>query len=969
MTQQTLANWRERLTNQKATYKFEEGNAKMRDLLGGKGANLAEMTRLGFPVPPGFTVTTEVCNLYLESGKKLPPGLEEEIKQHVHTLEQKMGKGFGDPKNPLLVSVRSGARFSMPGMMDTVLNLGLNEETVNGLAAQANDERFALDAYRRFIGMFSDVVLGLHKAEFEHILREHKDKQGVKEDRELTPQSLRSVIQAYKAKVQHSLNRPFPEDVWEQLKLAVEAVFRSWDNPRANVYREREKIPHNLGTAVNVQCMCFGNMGEDSGTGVAFTRDYNTGAKHMVGDFLTNAQGEDVVAGIRTPMPLDHMKQTMPESYKQLEETAMKLEEHFKDLQDMEFTIEKGRLFMLQTRNGKRTAQAAVRIAVDMVAEGKITREEAVLRVSGEQLDKLLHPFIPEQARAQATAEGRLLARGTGASPGAACGHVVFDSDEAAAVGKEGKPVILVRPETTPDDAHGMLASKGILTSTGGPSSHAALVARGWGIPCVVGCEALKIDLKAETVTVADRTFGKMELITIDGTSGEVLLGRLPLEEPTDLSPETRTILEWADGYRKLGVYANADNPRDAQRARGFGASGIGLCRTEHMFMEKERLPVAQQMILAAPEAERLQRAVHQLEMDFEGAAEGRRKEEARKNLEAARARLMGPWAHYTQLLDQLLPMQREDFKGILKAMEGCWVIIRLLDPPLHEFLPAKDELLVQVTRLRTLKDVGPEAFQKGLAEVRQEREDEGLTLESLSALLSRVESMDEFNPMLGCRVCRLGIVYPEIYKMQIRAIFEAACDLVKAGVDARPEVMIPGVGTLAEMEFTRSMVEAVAAEVQSRMGVQVKHKIGTMVELPRAALCAGSLATKADFFSFGTNDLTQTTFGYSRDDAAGTFMPVYLDKKILKVDPFQVVDREGVGRLMRLAVEEGRQTNSELEVGICGEHGGDPESVEFCHTLNLNYVSCSPFRVPIARLSAAHAALKEKLGEVSSTK
>ncbi|GMU56597.1 MAG: pyruvate, phosphate dikinase [Candidatus Xenobia bacterium] len=965
----TMQNWREKLTNGKATYKFEEGNAKMRDILGGKGANLAEMTRLGFPVPPGFTVTTEVCNLYLEAGKKLPPGLEDEIKEQMKVLEEKMGKGFGDAKNPLLVSVRSGAKFSMPGMMDTILNLGLTEESVKGLAALSGDERFALDAYRRFIQMFSDVVMGIHKTEFEELIREQKKKQGCKEDRELTPASLREMIAAYKAKFKAELKRDFPDDVFEQLKLSVEAVFRSWDNPRANVYREREKIPHNLGTAVNVQCMCFGNLGEDSGTGVAFTRNYNTGEKHMVGDFLTNAQGEDVVAGIRTPMPLDHMKDVMPEVYKQLEETSEKLELHFKDLQDMEFTIEKGRLFMLQTRNGKRTAQAAVRIATDLFKEGKLTKEEAVMRVSGEQLDRLLHPYIPDTAKEEARKEGRMLAKGTGASPGAAVGMVVFSSDEAAAMGKEGKPVILVRPETTPDDAHGMLASKGILTSTGGPSSHAALVARGWGIPCIVGCEALKISLKDENIKVGDRTINKHEMISIDGSSGEVLLGQLPLQVPTDLSEETKTILEWADSFRKLGVYANADNPKDAQRARSFGATGIGLCRTEHMFMEQERLPIVQEMILTAPEAERLMRQVHLLEMDYEGAAEGRKKDEARHALEAMRERLKKPWEHYQSLLAKLLPVQREDFRGILEAMHGHWVIIRLLDPPLHEFLPAKDDLLVDVTRLQTVKQAAPGSYDKTLAEIREERGDAKLTLESLESLLQRVESMHEFNPMLGCRVCRLGIVYPEIYKMQARAIFEAACELVKKGVDARPEVMIPGVGTLEEMEFTRKLVESEAEEVQKRMGVQVKHKIGTMVELPRAALVAGDLATKADFFSFGTNDLTQTTFGYSRDDAAGTFMPVYLDKKILKVDPFQVVDRVGVGRLMKIAVEEGRQTNPNLEVGICGEHGGEPESVEFCHTLKLNYVSCSPFRVPIARLAAAHAALKEKMGEVSSTK
>lgn len=960
--------WRQRLTNQKAIYKFEEGSAEMRDLLGGKGANLAEMTRLGFPVPPGFTITTEVCNLYLEMGQKMPPGLDEEIREQMKALEEKMGRRFGDPERPLLVSVRSGARFSMPGMMDTILNLGLNSRSVEGLARETGDPRFAYDAYRRFIQMFSDVVLGIPKHEFEVLLARKRAQAGVEVDSQIPAEQLKELVEEYKAKVREELGREFPEDVFEQLSLAVQAVFRSWNNPRAQVYREREKIPHNLGTAVNVQAMVFGNMGDDSGTGVAFTRDYNTGAKNLVGDFLPNAQGEDVVAGIRTPLPISALKERMPAVYEQLEKIAARLEEHYKDMQDLEFTIEKGRLFMLQTRNGKRTAQAAVRIATDLVGEGLISRSEAVMRLTPEQLDKLLHPFIPEEAKEQAKKEGRLLARGTGASPGAACGQVVFEAADALRYHQQGRPVILTRPETTPDDAAGMLVSRGILTSTGGPTSHAALVARGWGIPCVVGCEALRIDLEARQVRVGDTVLKEGDVLTIDGTTGEVLAGELPLHEPTELSPETRKLLDWADEFRALGVYANADTPRDAARARAFGATGIGLCRTEHMFMEPDRLPIVQEMILTAGPAERLQRQLELLEKEVAELPEKQRREASRQ-LELVRQQHRQAWSRYTGLLGQLLPIQREDFRGILKAMDGHWVIIRLLDPPLHEFLPDYGQLLADVTRLRALRQAGvPGAFEAALEEIGKERGGP-VTLEKLEELLAQVEGMKEFNPMLGLRVCRLGIVYPEIYKMQARAIFEAACDLVKEGVDARPEVMIPGVGTLEEMRLTRRMVEEVAARVQAEKGLTVRHKIGTMVEVPRACLIAGDLATAADFFSFGTNDLSQTTFAYSRDDAAGTFIPVYLDKGILKHDPFQTLDRQGVGRLMRMAVEEGRATRADLEIGICGEHGGDPESVEFCHTLGLTYVSCSPFRVPIARLAAAQAALKERKTRVSDVR
>ena len=951
--------WRKKLTNEKATYQFEEGNAEMRALLGGKGANLAEMTRMGIPVPPGFTITTEVCNMYYELGKIMPPGLDEEIEEQMATLAKKMDKGFGCAKNPLLVSVRSGAKFSMPGMMDTILNLGLNDETVKGLAEQSNNERFAYDAYRRFIMMFSDVVMDLPKSEFEKILRAKKEEEGVKEDSKLSAAALKEVVELYKKLFKEEKGFDFPQDVHQQLREAVLAVFRSWMNERAIIYRNHEKIPHNLGTAVNVQAMCFGNMGETSGTGVAFSRDYNDGTKGLVGDFLLNAQGEDVVAGIRKVSPIDELKRIMPESYKALNDIATKLELHYKDLQDMEFTIEKGRLFMLQTRNGKRTAAAAVKIAVDMVHEGLITKEEAVMRVAPDQLDRLLHPFIPDKVKKQAKADGSMLAKGTAASPGAACGRVVFDKNEAVRLHSE-TPVILVRIDTTPEDAAGMLVAKGILTSTGGPSSHAALVARGWGIPCVVGCEALHIDIENKTVTVGNKSFKDGDFLTIDGSTGEVMLGELPLEEPKDLTPETKELLGWADEVKRLRVYANADNPKDAARARAFGAAGIGLCRTEHMFMETERLPYVQDMILIAGEAENGNRARQTIVKEL-AEATGRHKEALEAKLAEFDKEHMPVWNRYQELLAKLLEFQRGDFRGILEAMQGCWTIIRLIDPPLHEFLPKHGPLFEDVVRLRTLKDVDEKAYEAALAEIRARRGADA-TLESLVALLSRVEKMSECNPMLGLRVCRLGIVFPEIVKMQVRGIMEAACGLVKAGIDAKPEIMIPGVGTVEEMRWNRKMVTEMAEKVMAETGVTVKYKVGTMVEIPRAALTAGEIATEAEFFSFGTNDLSQTTFGYSRDDAAKTFVPIYLDQHILKADPFQVLDQVGVGRLMKMAVKEGRATRGEdMEIGICGEHGGEPSSVAFCHEIGLTYVSCSPYRVPIARLAAAQAAVREK--------
>lgn len=960
MTQTLSQDWKKQLTDQKATYSFEEGSAEMKNILGGKGANLSEMTRLGLPVPPGFVVTTEVCNVYSKVGK-MPSGLAEEVLERTEELAKKMGKSFGGSDDPLLLSVRSGARISMPGMMDTVLNLGLNDESVKGLAKQSGDERFAYDAYRRLIQMYSDVVMGLSKDDFEEMLTRKKEQAGVELDSDLSAEHLKSLVEEYKGKFREEAGRDFPTDAKEQLLLAVEAVFKSWNNPRAAVYREKERIPHDLGTAVNVQVMVFGNLGETSGTGVAFTRDYNSGERKPVGDFLVNAQGEDVVAGIRTPEPLDKMDEVFPKLWEELKAISEKLEQHYTDMQDMEFTIEKGKLYILQTRTGKRTAQSAVKIAVDMVEEKLINEKQAILRIAPSQLDRLLHPFIPDSVKAQATADGKMLAKGTNASPGAATGIVVFEADDAVTKHAEGHSVILVRPETTPDDAHGMAIASGILTSTGGPSSHAALVARGWGIPCIVGCEGLKIDLSKKSVTNGEVTFGEGDCITIDGGTGEVMLGELELHVPTELSPETKTVLGWADQFRKLGVYANADTASDAKRAQNFGAEGIGLCRTEHMFMEQDRLPIVQEMIMVAADAENGMRAVKQLESSLNGVnEESRQYRDTQELLVEARKKVEEPWKRYTDLLGKLLPIQRDDFSAIFEAMQGHWVVVRLLDPPLHEFLPSHSELLIDVTRLRTLKEVGGSAYDKALEDAKKRRGSD-ITLEKLEMLLSKVEAMTESNPMLGQRFCRLGIVFPEIYKMQVRAIMEAASDLQKKGIDARPEIMIPGIGSLEEMKLTRSMAESVITQVEEEKGIKVKHKIGTMVELPRTTLVAGDLAKHADFFSFGTNDLTQTTFGYSRDDASGTFMPVYLEQGVLKRDPFQVIDREGVGRLMRMGVEQGRKANSELEVGICGEHGGEPESVEFCHQLGLNYVSCSPFRVPIARLAAAQAAINDE--------
>jgi pyruvate,orthophosphate dikinase len=886
----------------KGVYLFREGNATMRDLLGGKGANLAEMTNIGLPVPPGFTITTEMCNAYIQSGK-MPDGLWDEVLAALHSVEADLGKKLGDPANPLLFSVRSGAKFSMPGMMDTVLNLGLNEDSLQGLIRQTGNERFAYDAYRRFIMMFSDIVLSdrhpeLSKHHFEEIFDKLKREKGVKLDTEVDAASLKELVGRFKQYFHEQYGGDFPSDPHEQLRLAIIAVFHSWMNPRAIAYRRFHKIPDNLGTAVNCQAMVFGNMGDDSGTGVAFTRDVATGEKVIYGEYLMNAQGEDVVAGVRTPVKIQELERQNKAIYDQFVEIGNRLEAHYRDCQDIEFTIEKGRLFILQCRNAKRTAAAAVKIAVDLVREGIITREEALNRVEPNQIYQLLLPRFDPAEIEKAKKEGRLLATGLNASPGAAAGAAVFDAHRAEKLGTAGERVVLVRPETNPDDVHGMLVSKGILTARGGATSHAAVVARGLGLPCVAGCEALQVDEEARRFTVDGRTISEGDELSIDGTTGEVFAGIIPTIDPNfEEEHDLRTLLEWADRVKRLGVWANADYPRDARRAIQFGAKGIGLCRTEHMFMEQERLPIVQEMILAETTEER----------------------------KAA--------------LDRLLPFQRSDFRGIFEAMGEYPVVIRLIDPPLHEFLPNHDELLADVTRLEVTG-----ANPKELAKKR--------------ALLQAVQGMREFNPMLGLRGCRLGLIMPEIIEMQVRAILEAACEVKKAGIDVHPKIMIPLVGHVNELQRTRDVLEPVAKKVQEEQGVQVDYKFGTMIEIPRAALTADEIARVADFFSFGTNDLTQTTFGYSRDDAEGKFLLKYVEEKILPVNPFQTLDTSGVGLLVKMAVEKGRATKPDIELGICGEHGGDPDSIQFCHQIGLAYVSCSPFRVPIARLAAAQAAL-----------
>ncbi len=876
-------------------FHFTEGSAEQRSLLGGKGANLAEMLRIGLPVPPGFTITTEACLEYLKKGDSFLDDIWEEIKASVNNLEKETGKVFGGDKNPLLVSVRSGAAVSMPGMMDTVLNLGLNGDSVKALAAGSGDERFALDSYRRFIQMFSNVVLGLDGSIFENVLHQVKKDLKVSYDFEITAPVWRDVIGKFLRMVKQESGSPFPEDPWVQLKRSVEAVFRSWKNPRAVTYRRINKIPDDLGTAVNVMTMVFGNLGEDCGTGVCFTRNPSTGEKKLYGEFLVNAQGEDVVAGIRNPNPIEEFGDKLPEANSELHRIADLLEKHYKDVQDIEFTVERGKLYMLQTRNAKRTAKAAVRSAVEMHAEGLIDRATAVSRVTPDQVEQLLHRQIDPEAKFE------VAAKGLPASPGAAVGIAVFDADEAEKVAQSGQPVILVRPETTPDDIHGLYAAQGVLTSRGGMTSHAAVVARGLGKPCVSGCESVVIDVLKGVMTIGDRSFKKGETITIDGSKGHVIIGEVPLVQPS-FTDDFRSLLDIADTISDLQVWANADTPEDAERARSFGARGIGLCRTEHMFMATDRLPVMQEMILARDKASRV------------------------------------------KALDRLKVMQKEDFRGIFKAMDGLPVTIRLLDPPLHEFLPKEHEL----------RDT--------ISSIKSDSESSNDDLIRAEAILARVLSLQENNPMLGFRGCRLGLVYPEIYQMQIAAIIEAACELKKEGIDVKPDIMMPLVGTREEMKRLLSMVNDLASEIIRRYGLEDLHYlVGTMIEVPRAALVAGNIAEFAEFFSFGTNDLTQTTFGYSRDDAEGKFLAQYVNDGVLPENPFHVLDREGVGRLMSIAAKEGREVRPDIQIGICGEHGGNPESIAFCHQLKLNYVSCSPFRIPVARLSAAHA----KMGKI----
>lgn len=881
------------MSESKYIYLFEEGDAQMRSLLGGKGANLAEMTRIGLPVPPGFTITSEACNEYLAAGGDFPAGMLEQVFSALSQLESKTGKTFGDKSNPLLVSVRSGAAVSMPGMMDTVLNLGLNDDSVQGLSDLTGDERFAYDCYRRFIQMFSNVVLDTDHSKFDDIVERYKSKLRLIFDYEIPASELKAIINEYKALVQREKGFTFPQDVKEQMIMAIKAVFDSWNNQRAIVYRRINKIDDKLGTAVNIQCMAFGNMGQDCGTGVAFTRNPSTGEKELYGEFLVNAQGEDVVAGIRTPTPISKLQEQLPGVYQQFIDTCNKLESHYRDLQDIEFTVEKGQLYMLQTRNGKRTARAAVKTAVDMVEEGIISIEEAIMRVDAEQINQLLHRQIDHSAPYSP------IAVGLPASPGAACGKVVFEADLAEKQGAAGEKVVLVRSETTPDDIHGIVYAEGILTSRGGMTSHAAVVARGMGKPCVCGCESIKINAEGKYFQVGDQTVYEGDIITVDGATGGVMIGEIPMIEPT-LSDEFEKLLQWANDIKRLQVRANADTPEDATRARNFGAEGIGLCRTEHMFMAGERLPAVQEMIMA-------------------------------ENLEDREA-----------ALNKLLPFQREDFYGILKAMSPYPVTIRLLDPPLHEFLPDRESLLLEIAEMK-FKNASPsEIFKK-------------------EELLKKINSLSEANPMLGHRGCRLGLTYPEIYRMQVRAIFEALSRLQQENIQTFAEIEIPLVIDEAEFLYLKKQIMEVYEEVKQETGQELEFALGTMLELPRACLMADEIAREAEFFSFGTNDLTQTTLGFSRDDAEGKFIPVYLEKKIMKENPFAVLDRKGVGSMMKLALAKANSTRPGIMMGICGEHGGEPSSIEFCHQIGLTYVSCSPYRIPVARLAAAQAAIINK--------
>ena len=869
----------------KWVYLFKEGNADMRNLLGGKGANLAEMTNIGLPVPQGFTITTEACTQYYEDGREINDEIQSQINEYVGKMEEITGKKFGDKENPLLVSVRSGARASMPGMMDTILNLGLNEEVVEVIAKQSNNPRWAWDCYRRFIQMYSDVVMEVGKKYFEQLIDEMKDKKGVKQDVELDAEDLKELARQFKAEYKEKIGEDFPDDPKEQLMGAIKAVFRSWDNPRANVYRRDNDIPYSWGTAVNVQSMAFGNMGDDCGTGVAFTRDPATGEKGLFGEFLTNAQGEDVVAGVRTPMHIAEMEEKFPEAFKEFKEVCKTLENHYRDMQDMEFTVEHGKLYMLQTRNGKRTAQAALKIACDLVDEGMRSEEEAVAMIDPRNLDTLLHP----QFDAKALKESTPIGKGLGASPGAATGKIVFTAEDAVIWNEKGEKVVLVRLETSPEDITGMKASQGILTVRGGMTSHAAVVARGMGTCCVSGCGDIKMDEENKKFTLAGETYHEGDYISIDGSTGNIYAGQIPTVDAS-IAGEFGRVMAWADKYRTLKVRTNADNPRDTKKAIELGAEGIGLCRTEHMFFEEERIPKIRKMILS----------------------------------ETVEAR--------EEALNELIPFQKGDFKAMYEELKGLPMTVRYLDPPLHEFLPTEEE------------DI------KALAS------DMGVTVEHLKA---KCAELHEFNPMMGHRGCRLAVTYPEIARMQTRALMEAAIEVSEEkGYDITVEIMIPLVGEKKELKFVKDVVVETAELVKKEKNSDIKYKIGTMIEIPRAALTADEIAEEAEFFSFGTNDLTQMTFGFSRDDA-GKFLGSYYENKIYESDPFAKLDQDGVGKLVKMAAEKGRATRPDIKLGICGEHGGDPSSVEFCHNVGLNYVSCSPFRVPIARLAAAQAAIK----------
>jgi pyruvate,orthophosphate dikinase len=929
-------------TKTKLIYDFQEGNRDMKDLLGGKGANLAEMTNLRLPVPPGFTITTEACIETIRSGD-LPEGLWEEVEDHLRGLESAMGKRLGDIDNPLLVSVRSGAKYSMPGMMDTVLNLGLNDRSVLGLARQAASDRFAFDSYRRFIQMFGKIVMDVPGEAFEEALEKAKERKGPDaKDTDLDVTDLQNLVERFKRIVREHAGRLFPEDPKDQLRMAIEAVFRSWNNERAKTYRKQYKIPDDLGTAVNVVAMVFGNLGEDSGTGVAFTRNPATGEQGVYGDYLPNAQGEDVVAGIRNTLALMELRNLNNAAYRQLLEIMRKLERHYRDMCDIEFTIERGKLWMLQTRVGKRTGGAAVKMAVDMAGERLISRQEAVGRVEPDQLDQLLHPqFDPK-------ADLDVLAKGLNASPGAAVGKAVFDADTAEGWADRGEAVVLVRRETNPDDLHGMIAARGILTSHGGKTSHAAVVARGMGKPAVCGADALKIDSGRREFSVDGTRVREGDVISIDGTTGRVVLGEVALVEPK-LSGDFETLLSWADGFRQLKVRANADDGPSAAQARKFGAEGIGLCRTEHMFGTPgdPRLPVFRQVILAAPVARAAQLRLGEAEREA-GEARGRARKTAEQRVKDAKAALKSAEVKpYFEGLKKLLASQRKDFEAIFRAMNGLPVTIRLLDPPLHEFLPAsKDlELALATPNRKESREVFREFGGK------RKTED----------VLREVVGLEENNPMLGLRGCRLGILYPDIYRAQVQAIIEAACNVKSRGGDPRVEIMVPLVATREELTAVARDLREVAEEVLERRGVELEYLAGTMIELPRAAVVADEIAEEAEFFSFGTNDLTQTTFGFSRDDVEGKFMARYLEEKILTANPFESLDESGVGELVQTACERGRKARDDIKLGICGEHGGDPASVHFFHRIGLDYVSCSPYRVPIARLAAAHAALGEQ--------